>query len=159
MLEYAYQYSYFYAHWDTIRKAAHPWIEAWYFLEAGKHARLQHYQALALKARADFRKQLQAYERLKKNAILFSAALLRFSQSDAGPLVSARQEDFNSKTDNIQSTQKAQGGHNFHTAQKTQKAQKNTPAAQDALVSVNLPVMQLCQVNVHANVSTQTFCY
>lgn len=153
ILECAYQYSYFYAHWDAIRKAAHPWVEAWYFLEAGKHVRLQHHQALALKARADFRKQLQAYERLKKNAILFSAALLCYSQSDADHMASAQQQSFNTKSVNVQKVQNAQ------KVQKTQKIKKSTPLSQDALVSVNLPAMQLWAANAHANTIAQTLCH
>ncbi len=83
VLERTYHHAYYLANWDAIRKTAQPWVEAWYFIEAGKNSRLQHHQALALKARADFRKQLQAYERLKKNTLLFSTALLRLTQDFA----------------------------------------------------------------------------
>lgn len=84
VLKRAYHHAYYLANWDAIRKTVQPWVESWYFIEAGKNSRLQHHQALALKARADFRKQLQAYERLKKNTILFSAALTRLSGNPPG---------------------------------------------------------------------------
>ena len=39
-----------------------------------------HLKALGIKARADFRKQLQAYERLKKNQYTFSPMLANLAQ-------------------------------------------------------------------------------
>ena len=74
-LEKAYQLAYFYAHWDSIRKLAHPYVQSWFYLQAAQHSRLEHHQSLGLKARMDLRKQLQAYERLKKNAVLYSGIL------------------------------------------------------------------------------------
>lgn len=158
MLERSYQHAYFYAHWDEIRKAAHPWVEAWYFIQAGQHSRLQHHQAIALKARADFRKQLQAYERLKKNAILFSAALLQYSGVISDSAAPSHKDCLHAKS-------------NAATDAKTHKRTKikkpklaGLSSSQDAIVPVNLPAMHfhLAHVGVNsmgANSSAQTLTH
>ena len=130
MLEHAYQNAYFYAHWERIRKIAGPWVESWYFIEAGKSLRLQHHQSLALKARADFRKQLQAYERLKKNAILFSAAVLSYAQDQSKEINAANAKRSNEEV--------------------------SDPVAQDALVYLSMPAMQayLNKVHVHGVIAS-----
>ena len=132
MLESTYQYAYFYARWDAIRKIARPWIESWYFIEAAKSTRLQNNQALALKARADFRKQLQAYERLKKNAILFSAAVLSYAH-DRSQGISAAKPKRTGKEGGIP------GG-------------KDAPDSQDVQVYLSMTAMQAHLANVHPQV-------
>jgi hypothetical protein len=46
-------------------------------------AKIEHLKALGIKARADFRKQLQAYERLKKNQHTFSPLLTQLAVEPA----------------------------------------------------------------------------
>lgn len=75
LLEQVYQYAYFQAHWKEIRAIALPWVESWYFIAESESSRMEHLKSLGIKVRADFRRQLQAYERLKKNAITFSPVL------------------------------------------------------------------------------------
>jgi hypothetical protein len=71
LLEQVYHMAYFQANWKAIRQTAQPWIESWYFLKESESSRIEHLKTLGLKARADFRRQLQAYERLKKNQCTF----------------------------------------------------------------------------------------
>jgi hypothetical protein len=80
LLEEVYQIAYYQANWKTIRQHAQPWIESWYFLKESESAKIEHLKALGIKARADFRKQLQAYERLKKNQYTFSPMLANLAQ-------------------------------------------------------------------------------
>ena len=158
MLERAYHHSYFYAHWDAIRKEAHPWIEAWYFIQAGQNSRLQNHQALALKARADFRKQLQAYERLKKNAILFSATLLNYSQNDSKDLVPSAENCFNTKRNKNITTGTLTSNEASDPA-KTGRSQSDLKPSQDAVVLVNLPLMNACLANALAKTSVQAISH
>jgi hypothetical protein len=80
LLEEIYQITYYQANWKTIRQNAQPWIESWYFLKESESSKIEHLKALGIKARADFRKQLQAYERLKKNQHTFSPMLANLAQ-------------------------------------------------------------------------------
>ena len=75
LLEEIYQITYYQANWKTIRQQAQPWIESWYFLKESESSKIEHLKALGIKVRTDFRKQLQAYERLKKNQHTFSPLL------------------------------------------------------------------------------------
>lgn len=75
LLKQVYQHAYFQAQWKEIRAIALPWVESWYFIAESESSRMEHLKSLGIKARADFRRQLQAYERLKKNAITFSPAI------------------------------------------------------------------------------------
>jgi hypothetical protein len=79
LLEEVYQITYYQANWKTIRQNAQPWIESWYFLKESESSKIEHLKALGIKARADFRKQLQAYERLKKNQHTFSPLLTQLA--------------------------------------------------------------------------------
>ena len=81
LLEEVYQIAYYQANWKTIRQHAQPWIESWYFLKESESAKIEHLKALGIKARADFRKQLQAYERLKNNQYTFSPMLANLAQA------------------------------------------------------------------------------
>lgn len=79
LLEQVYHTAYFQANWKSIRQTAQPWIESWYFLKESESSRIEHLKSLGIKARSDFRKQLQAYERLKKNQCTFSAMLTKLA--------------------------------------------------------------------------------
>jgi hypothetical protein len=80
--------AYYQANWKSIRRTAQPWVESWYFLKESESSRIEHLKSLGLKARADFRKQLQAYERLKKNQCTFSSLLTQLA-SDPGHIKAA----------------------------------------------------------------------
>jgi hypothetical protein len=71
--------AYFIAHWKSIRQAALPWVESWYFIQESESSRLEHLKSLGIKARADFRKQLAAYERLKKSQVVFLPTLTKLA--------------------------------------------------------------------------------
>ena len=85
LLKRVYHNSYFHANWKSIRQAALPWVESWYFLQESESSRLEHLKTLGIKARADFRKQLRAYERLKKCQVMLTPSLSKL----AGALPSA----------------------------------------------------------------------
>ena len=74
-----YHKAYFIAHWKSIRQTVLPWVESWYFIQESESSRLEHLKSLGIKARADFRKQLAAYERLKKSQVMFSPALSKLA--------------------------------------------------------------------------------
>lgn len=44
---------------------------------------MEHLKSLGIKARADFRKQLAAYERLKKSQVVFSPALTKLAGGES----------------------------------------------------------------------------
>jgi hypothetical protein len=79
LLKKVYHKAYFIAQWKTIRQAALPWVESWYFIQESESSRLEHLKSLGIKARADFRKQLAAYERLKKSQAVFSPTLTKLA--------------------------------------------------------------------------------
>lgn len=81
LLKRVYHNAYFNAQWKSIRQGVLPWVESWYFIQESESSRLEHLKSLGIKARADFRKQLQAYERLKKNQVIFSPALTKLAES------------------------------------------------------------------------------
>jgi hypothetical protein len=95
LLEEIYQITYYQANWKTIRQQAQPWIESWYFLKESESAKIEHLKALGIKVRTDFRKQLQAYERLKKNQHTFSPLL---SQLAIEPAVNLSTAPFSANT-------------------------------------------------------------
>ena len=79
LLNKVYHKAYFISQWKSIRQAALPWVESWYFIQESESSRLEHLKSLGIKARADFRKQLAAYERLKKSQVVFSPALTKLA--------------------------------------------------------------------------------
>ena len=95
LLEEIYQITYYQANWKTIRQQAQPWIESWYFLKESDSSKIEHLKALGIKVRTDFRKQLQAYERLKKNQHTFSPLL---SQLAIDPAVNLGTAPFSANT-------------------------------------------------------------
>jgi hypothetical protein len=82
LLKKVYHKAYFIAHWKSIRQSALPWVESWYFIQESESSRLEHLKSLGIKTRADFRKQLAAYERLKKSQVVFSPALTKLAGND-----------------------------------------------------------------------------
>jgi hypothetical protein len=106
LLEEIYQITYYQANWKTIRQQAQPWIESWYFLKESDSSKIEHLKALGIKVRADFRKQLQAYERLKKNQHTFSPLL---SQLAIEPSANLNTNSFAANTV-AATTQKAEKG-------------------------------------------------
>jgi len=78
-LEAVYRQAYFKCHWKIIQKRAAPWVEAWYFTKESHDHQLTRHKELQLKMQADFRKELSAYNQLKKNQWLFSKVLLELS--------------------------------------------------------------------------------
>jgi len=107
LLEEVYQITYYQANWKTIRQNAQPWIESWYFLKESESAKIEHLKALGIKARADFRKQLQAYERLKKNQHTFSPLL---TQLAVGPATNSNAAAFGSTAGTATTNKAAKGG-------------------------------------------------
>ena len=79
LLKRVYHNAYFLAQWKSTRQTALPWVESWYFLQESESSRLEHLKNLGIKARADFRKQLQAYERLKKCQVILTPALSKIA--------------------------------------------------------------------------------
>ena len=75
-LEAVYEQAYFVYNWKAIQKAAASWVESWYYLKESEDQKLSRHKDLQLKMQADFRKELSAYNQLKKNQWLFSKALL-----------------------------------------------------------------------------------
>jgi hypothetical protein len=53
------------------------------FLKESESSKIEHLKALGIKVRTDFRKQLQAYERLKKNQHTFSPLLTQLAVEPA----------------------------------------------------------------------------
>jgi len=90
LLNKVYHKAYFISQWKSIRQAALPWVESWYFIQESESSRLEHLKSLGIKARADFRKQLAAYERLKKSQVVFSPALTKLAGVQASTKEGAR---------------------------------------------------------------------
>jgi hypothetical protein len=91
LLKQVYHNAYFMAYWKAIRQTALPWVESWYFLQESESSRLEHLKSLGIKVRADFRKQLQAYERLKKCQVILSPTLSKLASvpQDTGSSITA----------------------------------------------------------------------
>jgi hypothetical protein len=69
-LKITYVKAYYQAYWKELQPALQVWVESWYFIQESQDGRVQKEKSLTMKAHQDFRKQMQAYQALKKEARL-----------------------------------------------------------------------------------------
>lgn len=69
-LKITYIKAYYQAYWKLLQANLQVWVESWYFIQESQDSWIQREKALTIKAHQDFRKQLQAYQALKKEARL-----------------------------------------------------------------------------------------